>query len=643
MGRVLTNNTSLQYAAETALGSLDQAIAATGVLTFTANVADTETVTIGAQVYTFEDAALDTPNEVALGGDLDASIDNLVAAINASAAGDGVQYATGTPENADVTAQRGPNNTIIVTSKAPGNAANSVVTTETAANASWGGATLSGGLDINESANAANQDWKQTEPNAINVFGATVTTTPRNPISNRRQRRKGSTTDLDSAVEVEVDATHDAGDDFFTSFVFANAINSEMVFRGSLVDNGQYHLASPLTAAQAAKLIQGAGFASLIYGAGYVNAANNGLKAISSAPGERGASIAAAGLTDEVPAKNTTLKFAGIRGDDFTWDYDATSETATLASAADITDFTALGLVAGQEVHIGSDDGSGSIQNGFENSAPNDMFGYARVVTVNATSVVFDKLADELKFDSLTPPAAVDIMYARFWRNVPVDASDYVERSLMFEAAWDNLQDPGPGDEYEYAKGNFANQLQVNIPLTDKATLTVGFVGTDTDIPTPTRRPGASDARQPQGTEAINTTSDIARLRVTDVDEDGITTDFKSLTITLNNNVSPEKVLGTLGARFLNTGNIEVDIEAQILFTSSRVTRAIRNNETVSMDFILDNADGSIAFDVPSMTLGGGDKELPVNESVLLNTTAEAFEDPTLGTSIGISEILAVP
>jgi hypothetical protein len=37
------------------------------------------------------------------------------------------------------------------------------------------------------------------------------------------------------------------------------------------------------------------------------------------------------------------------------------------------------------------------------------------------------------------------------------------------------------------------------------------------------------------------------------------------------------------------------------------------------------------------MTLGGGDREFPVNESILVNTTAQAFGDPTLGTSLGVS------
>ena len=42
-------------------------------------------------------------------------------------------------------------------------------------------------------------------------------------------------------------------------------------------------------------------------------------------------------------------------------------------------------------------------------------------------------------------------------------------------------------------------------------------------------------------------------------------------------------------------------------------------------------------LDVPSMTLGGGGREFPVNETVTINVTAQAFEDAALGTSVGMS------
>jgi hypothetical protein len=132
-------------------------------------------------------------------------------------------------------------------------------------------------------------------------------------------------------------------------------------------------------------------------------------------------------------------------------------------------------------------------------------------------------------------------------------------------------------------------------------------------------------------------------LRIAELDDSGIYTDFKSLTLTFANNVSPEKVLCNLGAKYMNFGNFEVNIEAQMIFSNSAVAQAVRNNTTLTMDFGLHNDDGTVFFDVPAITVGGGEREFPVNETVLINTTGQAFADPVLNTSIGISLFPVTP
>ena len=54
------------------------------------------------------------------------------------------------------------------------------------------------------------------------------------------------------------------------------------------------------------------------------------------------------------------------------------------------------------------------------------------------------------------------------------------------------------------------------------------------------------------------------------------------------------------------------------------------------------NDDGVIAVDIPAMTMGGGGREFPENQSVLVSITAQAEEHETLGTSIGVS-LMPVP
>ncbi len=493
--------------------------------------------------------------------------------------------------------------------------------------------------------------WFLMEPNAINTFGATITTVARDPISRNRQRQKGTTTDLDSAVEIEEDITLSSFRDFIEGFCFVTGINTDVTQitttqAGTTLDD---YTVAALTAGQADKFEAPAFGATLIWVDGFLNAANNGLKEVDADIATSATLISVAeNLVDEAVAPaDARLSFAGFKieaGQTPSWTFAA--PLATLAGVVGLgTQLIALGLTAGQVIHVGSilNDGETTIVNAFENSVADDMFGYARVVSISADAAIFDKVDVALQFTDASVATDIDLLFGEFIRNVPTTSAEFLERSFQFEIEFPNL-DTGGNSEFQYAKGNFCSTAAFTLPLTDKAGVTFGFIGTDTDNPVVagSRKTGASAGTDPTQTAAFNTTADIARLRITEVDEDGITTDFKSLTLTLNNNVSPEKVLGQLGAKFINTGNFEVDLEAQLVFTDGLVIDKIRDNETVTMDFILKNEDAVIAIDLPSLTLGGGDREYPVNESVLLNTTGLSFQDPTLNTSIGVS-IIPVP
>jgi hypothetical protein len=124
------------------LKSVAAQAAATGVLTGSSNFADTETVTIGGKVYTFQSALTNVDGHVLVGADLTASLLNLRHAINGTG---GTDYALATVAHAKVTATASDATTLTVTAKASGAIGNAITTTESAANAAWGGATLSGG------------------------------------------------------------------------------------------------------------------------------------------------------------------------------------------------------------------------------------------------------------------------------------------------------------------------------------------------------------------------------------------------------------------------------------------------------------------------------------------------------------------
>lgn len=460
--------------------------------------------------------------------------------------------------------------------------------------------------------------WFLLEPNSIGNFGSTITTTPRAPISKNRQRKKGTTTDLDSSVEFEADLTGWHFDRFMEGFAFAQ-YNGTAPFVPTAVTSTGYTVASGGALAQN----------TLIYARGFEQTANNGLKVVGGS--STSTEIKTSGLVADasVPA-NVEVAIAGWQG--AAGDLEIDSDGNLISTTKD---FTQLNLTVGQFIWIG---GETSATRFFET----ENRGLARVEAIAQNKLTLSKKSQAFVEDDGTVDNnggagnTIQIFFGRFLRNVDVDDADYIERSFQFEGAYSDLGGVGT-DEYEYAIGNFCNEVTFNLPLTDKATVNFNFIGMDTEDPTTSRKTNAATGKEANQTVAYNTSSDIARLRITEVDETGLTTDFKSVNLSINNNVSPEKVLGNLGARYMNAGTFEVNLEAQVLFTDGDVLAAIRNNQTVTMDFGIRNDDQALVFDLPAMTLGNGAKEFPLNETILVNLSGQAFEDPTLGTSIGVS------
>lgn len=507
--------------------------------------------------------------------------------------------------------------------------------------------------------------WKAVEPNGSIEWGAEITTVERNPISRNRQRRKGKIVDLDSGLGYEADLTIDSALDFGEGFLMSGAVNADTIFEGAAAGASGFTIPSS-TAAQAAKFqFTSGGPISLVWSVGYALSANNGLFPLSADLGSAETTLQVAGLSTETPPTNSLVSLCGIRGEAGDLAMTVSSGVGTITSgnnaASNNIDFTTLGLTLGQFIHVGGV--SGSTQP--FSAASTNTYGFARVISIAAGTLLVDKLdpgnAEQgtpalVAFDGTDDNAAgtavvIDLLFGRFIRNVPTDDSEFLERYYEFEAEFPNLFETTPPtpvanpDGFEYALNNLANSWALGFPLTGKALSTVNFVGTDTEVPVDNsaRKTNADTPIEPLLVDSFNTSTDWQRLRILDVDESGLTTDFKDWTLTITNDVTPEKVQAKLGAKFMNTGNFGVSLEGTFVFTEPLVITRIRNNTQVTLDFILENEDGGLAFDIPSATLGNGGRDLPENASVLVNLTGTAYQDPTLGTSIGISIFPVTP
>jgi hypothetical protein len=488
------------------------------------------------------------------------------------------------------------------------------------------------------------------EVNEPGEVGSTITVTPRNPISARRSRRKGKPTSEEASMGFEADLTLDAFTDFAEGFVFAEWVNSEFLLRsagGPPVPTATGYTIDAASALLAGKVqFNGSGGQTLVYGLGYSTAANNGLKVLTADLATSGTEITVSGLTAEPsPPANADLQVCGLRTDDLT--LVVSGSTATLTSAGDI-DFTTIGLTVGCEIHIGSPDANGDVQNAFDDTGTDDVFGFARVTNITATELTLDKLVGALLNDGTYTPETVDILIGRFLRDVPVeaDADDnrYLRQTNQFEIAFPNLGTAG-ATEYEYVIGGTPNELALNQPLQELATANWGFIALSSDPITPTRKTGFSTAVEPLRTAGISTAADVASIS-TDAISAASDVCLQNATFTLSNGVQREFCQGQLGASSTNPDQFSVTMEGTLLFTDKNIINAIRANDTLTFQSILSNEDGAICIDIPALTFQGGGREFPLGQSVRVNVTGDAFADPSgpvPDTSIGVTVFATVP
>lgn len=123
-----------------------QVIPAKAVGTLTSdgtNVTAADTVVVGSVTYTFRASVGVTANEVLIGANASATLDNLKSAINAD--GNTAVYGSATVVNPTVGAGAKTATTIVLFAKTGGTGGNALATTETSTHLSFGAATLGGG------------------------------------------------------------------------------------------------------------------------------------------------------------------------------------------------------------------------------------------------------------------------------------------------------------------------------------------------------------------------------------------------------------------------------------------------------------------------------------------------------------------
>lgn len=118
---------------------------ATGILALTGQPLNTETVVLDVKTYVFQTILTNVDGNILIGATASDSLDNLIAAI-VLGAGAGTRYAASTTLHPTVSAEPGTGDAASVRAVVQGTGGNSIVTTETLTDGSFGAATLLGGL-----------------------------------------------------------------------------------------------------------------------------------------------------------------------------------------------------------------------------------------------------------------------------------------------------------------------------------------------------------------------------------------------------------------------------------------------------------------------------------------------------------------
>lgn len=387
----------------------------------------------------------------------------------------------------------------------------------------------------------------------------------------------------------------------------------------TILSAGGFNMISPFAGVP----VQG----TLLYARGFTNEANNGLKVVGPSSTKQISYVTDTGMVAESGNDDTSVFVCGFQATAGDLHIDADGNLTST-----ILNFNTLGIEPHSAIFIGGLAPATRF-------ATEQDYGLCRVVSVSEHKIELDKRPNLFIADKGTGKT-IHIYTGWFIRDVAVDDYTFKQHFFSFETTYPGVNDNGT-DGYEYAVGNTINTMEMSLPLSDKSEITVSTFGLDVLPITATKQAWTRNRALFQ--EAFSTPNDFIRLRLERSDGYGLSTLFKEFTLTLNNNAGGENVLGKLGPAFTNYGNFDVSTSFQCVFTNPEVTKMIRNNCTVTVDFCLVNNDGAFWFDIPSMTLGGGDKDFTTNEKVKINLTSNAFGDPYPGYTLGVTYFPYLP
>ena len=458
--------------------------------------------------------------------------------------------------------------------------------------------------------------WYPLEPNSYSDFGGQIKTIARNPINASRQRKKGVTTDLDASGAFNQDLTLTNMNRLLQAFMFAD-------MREKKKTNGMNAVADTIASVTSGTKTfalsgGGVGFKQghLIEADGFSTPANNGIFTLASDGTALAVVTTEALVTEAAPPATASLAVVGFQFPSADVQITMNGNLVRLTSVA--TAMNTLGLIPGEWIYIGGDAIGTTL-------AINK--GFARISSIGALYLEFDKVSWTGAIAEVGTGKTLRIFYGDVIKNESTPAL-IKRRTLQIER---QLGDDGGGTQSEYLVGAVANELTMNISQADKITTDLSFIAVDNE-----QRTGAVGLKvgsRPTlvDSAAFNTSSDITRIKLslvsaTDPAPTPLFAFATEMSLSIKNNVTPNKAVGVLGAFDTSAGTFEVGGSMTAYFASVAAVKAVRDNSDVTLDMVMLKKNNALLWDIPLLSLGDGRLSVEQDKSITLPLETNAAE-----------------
>lgn len=459
-------------------------------------------------------------------------------------------------------------------------------------------------------------DWYRLEPNSYDDFGSEVETIAREPINPSRQKKKGVVVDLEADGGFNSDLTQTNLTRLMQGFFFADA--RERPTSNSLkgISVGIVQLTG--TGIELTDAAQAATFKvdDIVRLSGFDLSSNNNQFVVT---GVTGAEVEVTGLTaDAAPAATAKIEVVGFSTATDT-NMSIVDGKVRLTSAT--TDWTTLGMTVGEWICIGGDDAGSR----YDNNAP----GFARITSIGNAVLQLDQPSWLNPQDEVNGGAKnIHVYFGTVIRNEK--EADLIKcRSYQLERT---LGSDTAGVQSEYLVGAVANEMTLNVPSTDKAVVDMSFVALDNELRNGSQGIKTGNRNDAPIEDAFNTSEHILQMRLYVHDDTqplpaSLFGFVQEADITINNNVTGLKAIGTLGSFDINVGDFEVGGELNVYFATVEAVRAVRNNADVGFNMIGVRDNAGWVFDIPLLALGGGRANVEKDNPIMLPLEEMAGEN----------------